>query len=497
MTFFDFSLLSALLCCAPMFMVTRRRSPDENPDDPDDQADADLLADFEVNLRELADGTESADDAALRERIDAAEKRLAAGEEIPVKTLCQDYLTLALEAQEDDRTEKALPYFHRALELLSDAARRNDSVELLRMFGLTRLSHAVALNDLGRWEEALNEYGAAEKTLSQLADDGDSEARLDLAGVRLNVATIRFEQGDAEKALTLLANVEHDFIVLAETDQSSEALFYRAKTNLLAASILEQLDRGGEATPYLEKAVRFFRELLADGRSEYQIDLADALQSLAEHWSEEPRAGADPLAPISEAVALYRETISRGASDAYFDLLGATLTKGALLTERSRFADALALYDESLELFAPLSETGEPTALYQLAELYEGRADARSQSGDRSGAVDDYSEGIALRERLLQLLDADDHDDVCGHDDCHDPDCHHAEELRFDAQVSLMTALGNRSKSLALEENRPAALDDCRRAAEILETLRDYLGDDYDEFHVMFERLEERISEQA
>ena len=497
MTFFDFSLLSALFCCAPLFMVTRRRSPEENPDDPDDRADADLLADFEVNLRELAGETGNADDAAaLRERIDAAEKQLASGEEIPVKTLCQDYLTLALEAQEEDQTEEALPYFHRALELLSDAARRNDSAELLRMYGLARLSHAVALNDLGRWEEALTEYSASEKTLSQLADDGDSEAQLDLAGVRLNVATIRFEQGDAEEALKLLDEVENDFIALAETEQASEALFYRAKTNLLAASILEQIDRGGEAAPRLENAVRFFRELIADGHSEYQTDLADALQSLAEHWSEEPRAGADPLAPISEAVELYRETISRGASEAYFDLLGATLMKGALLTERSRFADALALYDESLELFAPLSKTGEPTALYQLAELYEGRAEARSQSGNRSGAIDDYSEGISLREQLLRLLDADDHDE-CDHDDCHDPDCHHADELRFDAQVSLMTALGNRSKSLALEENRTAALYDCRRAVEILEALRDYLGDDYDEFRVMFERLEERISGQA
>ena len=105
-------------------------------------------ADIEVDLKRAFE-----DEAKVRGellgRIDAAEKARAAGGEIDIVSLAQDYLTLALEAQEEDDYEKIGAWLKKAVKLLESEPFPTE--EMVLLLAQARLTRGIALNDQGMW----------------------------------------------------------------------------------------------------------------------------------------------------------------------------------------------------------------------------------------------------------------------------------------------------------------------------------------------------------
>ena len=67
--------------------------------------------------------------------------------------------------------------------------------------------------------------------------------------------------------------------------------------------------------------------------------------------------------------------------------------KGTLLLERRRTAEALAVFDEAIELMP------------ENARMFEGRGRARLAAGDKTGALEDVKKAIELDPACAQRID--------------------------------------------------------------------------------------------
>lgn len=487
---FDFlSTLAPLGVLFPMALAAARSGDaPKNADEPNDSDEpADILSDFQLSLDDLIRGDEDLEQ--VRSRIDDLTEKMNAGQENLEKPLLHDYLRLALESQEEEKLDDSLAYFHQAIRVLKKSAQKRYSTGLARMVGLARLSYAITLNDLGRWEEALVEYGKAEGVMASLAEMGDLEAQLDLAGIRLNVATIQFEIGKTEEALTLLDRVKSDFSALSGTDKEDEARYYLAKAILLIASIEEDRGQERESVERMKEAIAIYRGLTEEGKVKYKYDLACAVASLAELSRYDFDDGSfrpEPaLSLITEAVELFQESIVAGRTDACVDLLEISLLKGKHLFEMNRCEEAIALYDDLIETYGEFRSGDTPALLANLASAYSWRGNARRQLKDLAPALADLNEAIGLFDQTLAAMSHS-----CDVDDCH------CEEhfQRFGVQTEQMLAYQLRAGIFAALGRRAEAEADCHVIDKMLESLRDYLDDEYESFRVMAIELRKQIN---
>ena len=133
-------------------------------------------ADIELDLKRAFEDEAKAR-RELVERIAAAEKARREGNKINLSSLAQDYLTLALEAQEEDDYETAGKWLRKAIKLLESAPFPTD--DMILILAQAHLAYGVTLNDQGVWSDALAEYAAAETLLKKLSEIGNLDARLD------------------------------------------------------------------------------------------------------------------------------------------------------------------------------------------------------------------------------------------------------------------------------------------------------------------------------
>ncbi|MCR5359349.1 MAG: hypothetical protein K6E55_05630, partial [Thermoguttaceae bacterium] len=174
----------------------------------------DSRADIELDLKRAFEDEAKAR-RELVERITAAEKTREAGGEIDPVSLAHDYLALALEAQEDDDFETTGKWLGKTIKLLESVPFPSD--DMIMILAQAHLTYGVTLNDQGVWSDALAEYDAAEALLEKLSEVGNLDAQLDLAGIRLNIATIRFEQGKYSDAIAAFERVKSEFASLFGT----------------------------------------------------------------------------------------------------------------------------------------------------------------------------------------------------------------------------------------------------------------------------------------
>lgn len=460
---------------------------DSEPSD-DDRADSELLADFRFNINELMQDR-SVDRDALKSRIGRLEERIASGEENVEEPLTQDYLTLAIESQDEEDFDEALEYYLRAIRTLKQAIAKRPSSERTRMLGLARLSYAVMLNDIGKWAEALVEYRNAAEAMAQLAESGDLEARLDLAGIHLNVATIHFELGDTTgdrtPVLERIEKVRTGFESLLGTEKEDEARFYLAKALTLESSVHEEEENFEAAARTVREAVALLRTLTDAGHDEYRADLASALAEAAELSMYDPLDGTptleQALPAASEAAALFREQVSSGRPDLCADLFDIALTEAKLLFQLGRGDEALAAYNRLIDSFDSFRESTSAEMLVHLAQAHSGRANALTKFGqdqfldvqnDLTTAIELYDHALII-EQTLPDADTDE-----GHE--------RTSQLRL---LQMFDRIGRGSNAVVRLADLPSAENDLRTAKETFDDLAEYLDEEKESFRDILDEL--------
>lgn len=448
-----------------------------------DESESDGGADFELELRKIFEDEEKTR-RELLDRVEQNEKRLAAGETGFEKTLAQDYLACALDFQEEDDFEQTTEYLDKAIDLLTEANGKNPSEELTRMLGLARLTYGVVLNDQGMWSEALAEYLMAEELMEGLDAAGNLEARLDLAGIRLNAATIHFELAEYDESLAAFEKVKSDFSSLMGTEKEEEALYYLAKTYLQEAAVYRELNENEKSLRRMEEGIALYRKMAAQGDSEHGLDLAPALADYAHSLECSGEKTPEEILPIvEEAIDRLREGIVMGRTDVCPDLLNVSIMKGRLLNYQGRDIEAEEFLTEAADIFSQLQETDDPSALLNLISLHDERGKARLSRRDLDGALADFSEGIKIGSRLSDPFSAE--EPLFLVEEAEMP--HHV--MKSEGNLTLFSVYVNHAKTLRLLRRDDEAKGDCRIAGQILSSLEEYLEEDYGDYFNLYQTL--------
>lgn len=446
-------------------------------------------ADIEVDLKRAFE-----DEAKVRnellERIGSAEKARAAGEEVDVVSLAQDYLTLALEAQEEDDYEKIDSWLQKTIRLLETVPFPTE--EMVLLLAQAHLTCGIALNDQGMWTDALAEYDAAESRLAKLSDAGNLDARLDLAGVRLNIATIKFELGEYDDSMAAFEKVKSDFASLFGTPKEDEAYYYLAKTYLQEAAVCREMGDDEKGIQRLEEGIALYREMIERGDESQSIDLAQALILYAQTLECSGGKEAGGLLPIvDEAVARLQKGVGAGRADVCPDLLEVSVMKGRLLDYLDRFEDADAFLTETAEIFEGVQDTDDPEALLTLASLYDYRGKARDALGKKEEALADFTAAVGIARRLpADFFEPHEHGHEHHGEGC---GCGHLHVLQAEGLLALFSVYVDRAKALCQAGRIEEARQDSSEVARILSCVEEYLGDDYQSYKDIYDALEKSL----
>ncbi len=427
------------------------------------------------------------DEKELLDRIRRHEELLSRGEVEVAEELARDCLTMGLNTQEEGDEEGSDRWYRLAIQVIQIALHDQSTPQRIRMYGLAQLGYAVMLNDNGRTEEALVQYQGAADALSQLADRGDVEADLDLAGIELNVATILFEMGEPDCNLhgisldMRISSVRDHFLRLTKGERGDDARFYLAKTLLLEAAVREVADPNGAVLAGTQ-ACNHLRQLVDTGHNEYLFDLAEALAGLAERFSMAPESVVyDPnnaLALAHEATGYFHQLAKDGDVSMLFDEIDASLLEAGILFSLENYSDSLALYDRILDEVKPYGNLSEDFSS-RLAEGYSGRAKVERQIEHLEDARDDWGLAIEVYNELLaKPSDPNDEEQVLSRNQI---ELSQMLDRIFHAEISVQIG------------DKRSALDDINMARQTLDKLKDFLGTEYIAYRQLFDKTVQQI----
>ena len=415
-------------CCGALLAARCGCGCGHDNDDDGEEDDGELAPGFSFSKQDLEEYRETVEQT--NKRITEISDALDSGDDSNAKELTAEliacYFCRAARLQEEGEVEAAIDDYAAAFARYAEYVENfGESLELLKFVAAARLNHGILLYDSGELEDADEEYVRAEEATQKLADFGDREAKLDLAGIRLNRASILFERGDHDAGLRALDDEAEEFRKIAEDpeNKSSEALYYLAKTyatkSTFLRSLLEEDDvdspQAREATETLKRGIDVYRNLVDGGNVQYRRDLADALvlhaTTLPTHEKSDLEFAAETL---SEACVAYQKAIACGEQDACVDLFDAALQRAEILLKLERFTKAEELYDTILDTFESFAKSDELPLLEGLAVAYQNRAKLRKGKAKPSAIIEDLTHAIelqsAITESIINSLKDDEHD---------------------------------------------------------------------------------------
>ena len=402
--------------------------------------------------------------AEMKTQIEELKAKLEAGDKSVRRTLADNYLALAALLQQDDYLEESVTIYEDSLELFGELAKENpDDAELARAIGAANLSRAIALNDSGEKEEALEGYNRAEKAISALAAAGDGEAKYDLAGIKLNRGTIYCDLGQYEESQKELDESFTEFRALEKISEL-DTRFFMAKVSVALGNLYREQEAPIEKIVDVHnRAMRLFVELIDAGDTKYELDLANVLidKCMARYEANE---GEVVLVDMQRGIDIIEKCYNAGDEAAKFDLFTAMLTYGVILLDLEKYNDALSVFNEIVEKFKELEHVDEPMLLNEFAGLYDSRGMCLFNLGKVDEAIESLGKAIEIRESLW--TDEWDLDD----------------DLLAQFAPGLVSAYCNRASIYDSLGKRDLAVDDCKKAMNVLEPYAEDLGEDYDEF---------------
>ncbi|MDR2441113.1 MAG: hypothetical protein LBE12_17265 [Planctomycetaceae bacterium] len=435
------------------------------------------------NKYEAGYDQQSIDWESLKSRVAELEKNTTKTIE-QTEELSELYCMWARELSENNNSfNEILDLFAKAETVLQSTLALGNDDEIRRRLGSVYLDRAVIYNDYEKFELALESYAQALATLKPLEDKGDGEAKYDIAGIRLNCGIIHQDLGEFEKAK---ADFDNSFTAFRALEKISDfdTRFYMAKVSVAQGNLFwdmgEPLDKIVDA---YNRAMRLFVELIDIGQMEHERELANTLllrcKATYENYvnrefeSETERLNkiGDILIDIERGIEILEKLAQNGNFENRFDLFQALMTKGTMFLDIDKKHEAYNVFERSIHDFADFINTAEPEILNSFAIAYENRGIATIDIGNIKEALADFDKTIEIKEKILSK--------EFGLD----------EELRTIFLPTLVTSYANRANAYASLDHLEQAKKDVQHGIDIVNSLKDELGDELDEIKQILENL--------
>ncbi len=238
--------------------------------------------------------------------------------------------------------------------------------------------------------------------LNVLKSVDDPELILQLGSAYRFKAWMVNQLGDSDDALILLDRSETTLSGLVERDDNHRYMSDLAKTYAGKATFLSNMGNFDTCFDYFDKAAQIWEPLVAQGRKDLVVDLANVYRNRAIAYR--------PISRIPEAINLF-EKFNVMLEDLYFNEgqthLAGQMAAGYLnlavgLTDLKQFAQALEIFDKAIAFTEPLFfEQGRTELAYCLALIYNNKAVTFNAAGHSRQALPMLDSAINLYESLV------------------------------------------------------------------------------------------------
>ncbi|MDR0521078.1 MAG: hypothetical protein LBH00_04390 [Planctomycetaceae bacterium] len=315
------------------------------------------------------------------------------------------------------------PIFDKAEAVLQNALKFGDDEQLRRQLGNVMLNRAVVQQDLGHPEAAADSYKKVLAILKPLDDAGDGEAKLDVAGAKLNLGIIYRDLDRFEEAKTVF---DESFLTFRAVEKIGvfDTRYYMAKVSVQQGGVLAEMGEPLEQiTDAYNRAMRLYVEVIEDLQQvELERDLANVLldrcREIHEDWlvrefpsdDERDQRIADVILDVRRGIELLEKQCQAGNKEARYDLLDAVALQGRILCDASKYDEAKHALDRAINEFADLLQENDDVVLMQTAMVYANRAVVQIGLGDKEASKQDCQKGSELINTLIQSGSHEDND---------------------------------------------------------------------------------------
>ena len=326
------------------------------------------------------------------------------------------------EEDEEGDLDDIQELLQKAETLYTNILRQADSPDTRQQLGNVYLEWGVILNDYDEMTDAIDAYKKAIQTLKPLSEQGDGDAKYDIAGLNLNLGIAYRELGELDEAK---ASLDEAFTGYRAVEKicASDTRLYMAIVSVQQGNVLHEMNEPLESVvDAYNRAMRLYVEVIEDlSRPDLERDLASVLidRSVAvyENWAgtkfenEEKRKQAvdEVLLDIRRGVDLLEK--HRGTDDDPHDLFYAVSLLGRVLCDAEYFDEAKLVLDRAIEEIEG-ADNQEEFLLMQTAMAYATRAIVQIGLGNKEKSEQDCMKGSELINQFLQAEGEDDDEDV-------------------------------------------------------------------------------------
>ncbi len=256
---------------------------------------------------------------------------------------------------------------------------------------------AVALDRVGRYQDALAAHEEAITFYRALAKDNPAAHQAGLAGALGNLAAALGRVGRYQDALAVNEEAITFYRALAKENPAAHQAGLAVTLDNLAIT-LGRVGRYQDGLAVNEEAVTFYRALAKDNPAVHQADLARVLDHRGVALDQVGRYQ-DALAVNEEAITFYRALAKDNPAVHQADLAKALDNLDTRLDRVGRHQDALAVNEEAITFYRALAK--ENPAVHQ-ADL----ARALDNLGTALDRVGRHQEALAAREEAVTFYRA-------------------------------------------------------------------------------------------
>jgi tetratricopeptide (TPR) repeat protein len=259
----------------------------------------------------------------------------------------------------------------------------------------------LALQNLGKLNEAIAEYDKAIQIYQPLVESGSAELASDLVNAYGNKGIALRNLGRLDEAIAEFDKATEIRKPLVEAGRI-ELANDLAKDYLNKGNVFINLGKLDEAIVEYDKAIQIRQPLVEAGHVELATDLAIAYINKGvalRHLGKLDEA----IAEYDKAIQIYQPLVESGRVELVNDLAKAYVNKGSALDSLGRFNEAIVEYDKAIQIRQPLVESGRVELADNLAKAYVNKGSALDGLGKFNEAVDIYGAAIKLWEDIAGL----------------------------------------------------------------------------------------------
>jgi len=373
------------------------------------------------------------------------------------------------------REEDAIEQFSRAVEIYEPLAAVQDVTDCRYELARALINRALSLNNLGKAHEAINHHRRGIELLGQLqAHAAGLEIPIELAQAYMDVALSYQQIGELDIALRIYQDTVDEYRRLVKLTDRNDIVEGLARTFLNQAATLRSAGRNREAVEASDSSIDCFERLVVErGDKRLLGELADSLVNKA-NASVELDLMDQAVSSYDRAISIYEELVfKQGRDDRMGGLARAYANCGAAHLKLGQAEHAIDLLDRSIDIYEQLiSEKRRHDLVPELAGSLTNRATLLLHAGRALEASALYRRAVAYLETLV------------------------FENRQFGYADHLIACRMNNGLALESSHKFDEAIECYQKTATLLETMihqygRADLQSDLDEINARRERLGE------